>query len=159
MSSKIFLLFLGLLVLGIAESAPAQKEPESVIYTMKNCVDFARQGDKFVFNSKAALEATFWTGDKLCPKEAGDIDFDKYTLIGVDIHNSECWGFPMQYKLIRDESAKLYRFQVTHPRVIAPCRGLYHHDLWILTPKLPEGYEVEFEIKVKEEKDESPHKC
>lgn len=66
-----------------------------------------------------------------------------------------CHSFPMKHKLIKDEAAKLYRFQVTHPPVKAICAGIYHHTLWILAPKLPAGYDVDFTVSA-ERSEEKP---
>ncbi len=159
--TPIFSLTFGLLFLALSgfvsaqADSPKESELKTIVYEMKNCLNYSNEGSEYVFKSKKEFEAAIWTKSEYCPEKTDDIDFDKYTLLGVDIHNAECRHFLFKHKLIKDEAAKLYRLQVTHPPLQSICAGLYHHTLWILAPKLPAGYDVDFTVNV-EKSEEKP---
>lgn len=158
----LLLLALWLLILMATQKAAAQgaqTELETTVFTMNNCIDYSTLGNTFVIKTKEELEAVIWTEGELCPKKAADIDFAKYTLIGIDIYNAECHGFSFKHKLIKNEAARVYHLQVTHPPLESICAGIYHHSLWILAPKLPRDYDVAFKINevVSEKKQRDPY--
>lgn len=138
----------------VAANAPAQTpaakqtELETRVIALNYCVKPNFQNLKYVFNDLAELSSSLanYENGRDCREIIKEIDFSKYTLLGVDIYNPECQKFPLTHKVIRDEAFKLYRFQVTHPPVMMPCAGIYHHELWVLAPKMPKGYPVSFEI-------------
>ncbi len=135
-----------------AQTPPVkQTELETKIIALNYCVKFNFEKREYIFNDLQALSSSLanYENARDCRPLIKEIDFSKYTLLGVDIYNAECQKFPMTHKVIKDEAAKLYRFQVTHPPVSVPCRGMYHHELWILAPKMPDEYRVVFEIKEK----------
>jgi hypothetical protein len=147
-----FLLALGLpLLLLSAASTAATAQPvlETVKVNLAGCVNSDHEKPGFVFDDHEALKAAFYRSDeynKVCRKEAGRIDFAKYTLLGVDIRNAQCHEFLLEHKVVKDDAAQLYRFQITHPHHYSPCAGITTHGLWILVPKLPPGYRATFEI-------------
>lgn len=68
---------------------PKQQELETIVYEMKNCIDYTRFDDTFIFKSETELSAALWTKSEYCSEKTDDIDFDKYTLLGLDIYNAE----------------------------------------------------------------------
>ena len=80
------------------------------------------------------------------------IDFKRFTLLGVNINSGYCRvPVGLDYKTVRDDDKKLYTLQVSY---IDPqgsvCRAMSSYDLWVLVPKMPEGYEAKFEVKAVE---------
>ncbi len=146
-----FLLALGLQLL-LSTAARAQIVLETTKAELVGCVKYDHEKPGYVFEDQDTLEAAFYRADeynKVCRKEAGRIDFDKYTLLGVDIRNAQCHEFPLEHKVIKDDAAMLYRLQITHPHHYSPCAGITTHGLWVLVPKLPSGYRATFEISEK----------
>ncbi len=153
-----FLLALGLQLFFLNTASTAAAAQQTVLETTKvalvGCVKFdpeRAQDEKggYVFADQDALEAAFYRTDeynKVCRQEAGRIDFAKYSLLGVDIRNAQCHEFPLEHKVVKDDAAMLYRFQITHPHHYSPCAGITTHGLWVLVPKLPSGYKAVFEI-------------
>jgi hypothetical protein len=82
-----------------------------------------------------------------CLKNLEKIDFNKHTLLGIEINSGYC-GIPdgLQHQVVKDSERKKYFLKISYfyPRVT--CRALSRYDLWVLAPKLPAGYEVEFQI-------------
>jgi hypothetical protein len=160
---KYSLLFLTLLLFISAGPAAAQPDApkqvslKTIEVDLIYCIKFNFENPNYIFKTTLALESALrpYNNADICGEKIKDIDFSRYTLLGVDIYNGECHSFPMEHKVIKDEAAKLYRFQVTHPQAKIPCAGIYHHELWVLAPKLPEGYDVVFEIT--EKKPEKEH--
>lgn len=83
-----------------------------------------------------------------CLKNLEKIDFDKHTLLGIDINSGYC-GIPagLRYETVKDTENKQYLFNISYidPRGQV-CRAMSEYDLWALVPKLPAGYEVKFQV-------------
>src|ERR1044072_8140091 len=147
-----FLLALGLQLLLLGTKAAAQTELETTKVKLLGCIKYDHEKAGYVFDDQETLEAAFYRTDehrKFCRQEAGRIDFAKYSVIGLDIRNAQCHEFPLEHKVVKDDLAKLYRLQITHPHYDMPCAGLTVHGLWVLVPKLPPGYRATFEISEK----------
>lgn len=86
-----------------------------------------------------------------CLKKSEKIDFNKYTLLGIEINSGYC-RFPLglEYQTVKDEAKKQYLLAISYidPRN-SVCRARSQYDLWVLVPKLPDGYEVKFEVKAR----------
>jgi hypothetical protein len=84
-----------------------------------------------------------------CLENLEKIDFDKNTLLGLEINSGYC-GLPagLKYQTVKNEAEKQYRLTISY---IDPqgqvCRALSQYDLWLLVPKLPAGYAVIFDLK------------
>ncbi|HEV7643204.1 MAG TPA: hypothetical protein VGO50_04610 [Pyrinomonadaceae bacterium] len=145
-----FLLALGLQLLFLHTEAKAQPFVlETIKADLVGCVKYDHEKPGYVFEDLDALKAAFYPAgeyNKICRKEAGRIDFAKYSLLGVDIRNAQCHEFLLEHKVIKDDAAMLYRFRITHPHHYSPCAGITTHGLWVLVPKLPSGYRATFEI-------------
>jgi hypothetical protein len=76
--------------------------------------------------------------------DAPHIDFSKYTLIGQWLNLGNCpAGRGYDVSVVRDDAAREYRHHTVARSM--PCRGVSRKALWILVPKLPDGYTVRFE--------------
>jgi hypothetical protein len=74
------------------------------------------------------------------------IDFSEYSLIGVSqsIPRGCSSGIaPFIIQVIRDDRQKVYRHLTINARGL--CAGAPRHQSWVLVPKLPTGYKVEFD--------------
>ena len=84
-----------------------------------------------------------------CLRHLEKIDFEKHTLVGLNINSGYC-DVPvgLKYEVLKDDAAKQYLLNITY---IDPqgsvCRAMSDYDFWLLVPKLPEKYEVKFEVK------------
>jgi hypothetical protein len=120
---------------------------------LKGCIQtiFTTQ---FVIKDEAAYLKTIRNDASrdFCLKNVEKIDFGKHSLVGIDINSGYC-GIPtgLEYKVFKDSGKKQYLLDISY---IDPqgstCRALSQYDLWLLVPKLPEGYEVKFEVKARE---------
>jgi hypothetical protein len=83
-----------------------------------------------------------------CLKNLEKIDFGKHTLLGIEINSGYCRiPLGLQHQVVRDSERKRYFLKISYidPRG-RTCRAMSQYDLWVLAPKLPAGYEVEFQI-------------
>jgi hypothetical protein len=86
---------------------------------------------------------------KSCLKTIEKIDFNKHSLLGIEINSGYC-GIPLglKHQAAKDEAKKQYLLSISYldPQG-AVCRAYSQYDLWVLVPKIPAGYEVKFEVK------------
>jgi hypothetical protein len=85
-----------------------------------------------------------------CRKNLEKIDFSKHSLLGMYITSDYCdRPHGLEYKTLRDDAKKLYTLQVsyTDPRG-SLCRRIGHYDLWVLVPKMPDGYKAAFDLRM-----------
>lgn len=119
---------------------------------LKGCIQtiFTKQ---FVIKDEAAYLKTIRNDASrdFCLKNLEKIDFGKRSLVGIDINSGYC-GIPagLKYKVVKDSEKKQYLLDISYddPKY-SVCRAVSQYDLWLLVPKLPEGYEVKFEVKAK----------
>lgn len=86
-----------------------------------------------------------------CLANLEKIDFDKNSLLGININSGYCRKpAGLEHEVIKDENNNKYIFKI---RFIDPqgsvCRALSSYDLWIIVPKIPDDFNVEFEITPK----------
>ncbi|MGC2234717.1 MAG: hypothetical protein WA584_00970 [Pyrinomonadaceae bacterium] len=87
-----------------------------------------------------------------CLKNLEKIDFARHTLLGIQINSGYC-RVPagLEYKVVKDAEKKQYLPDISYidPRG-STCRALSQYDLWLLVPKIPEGYDVKFQVKARQ---------
>jgi hypothetical protein len=85
-----------------------------------------------------------------CLKNLEKIDFDKHTLVGIELNTGYC-DVPLldPILVVKSEAEKQYLVKISYLEPAEPCRALGQYDLWLLVPKLPENYTVKFEVKGK----------
>ncbi len=88
-------------------------------------------------------------GGDICRKILEKIDFSKHTLLGIYITSDYCnRPHGLEYKTIRDDTKKLYTLQVSYTDPQGSlCRRIGHYDLWVLVPKMPDGYDAAFNLQ------------
>lgn len=83
-----------------------------------------------------------------CVKNAENLDFEKFSYIGMQINSGYC-RYPkgLKQKIIQNNSKKEYVLDVSY---IDPegqvCRALSRYDLWVQVPKLQEDFKVVFNV-------------
>lgn len=83
-----------------------------------------------------------------CLKNLEKIDFDKNTLLGIELNTGYCRTPPgLESQAVKDEAEKQYILNISYTGPQGLCRALSQYDLWILVPKLPENYTVKFNVK------------
>jgi len=90
------------------------------------------------------------TSRERCLKDLEKIDFEKQTLIGIEINTGYC-DTPLldPIRVLKDEAEKQYLVKISYLEPPELCRAMSQYDLWLLVPKLPEDYTVKFEVKGK----------
>lgn len=83
-----------------------------------------------------------------CLKNLEKIDFDKHTLIGIELNTGYCrTPLGLEAQAVKDETEKQYTLKITYIGPQGTCRALSQYDLWLLVPKLPDNYMVKFDVK------------
>lgn len=78
------------------------------------------------------------------------IDFDKYTLAGYNINTGDCYRPPgLSQQVFNDAGEKRYVMEISYTQRHGSCHIPRWHAVWVLVPKLPEGYGFEFALKEK----------
>ena len=107
---------------------------------------FGEAGDEYVITNDSLYRNLLKFGVTVCENYTlPDIDFSTYTLLGKYTVSD---GEPKYYKreVIKDENRKKYIYSI-----FIKCKNNYKAALsmnWVLVPKLPEGYSVEFSVEV-----------
>ncbi len=111
------------------------------------CINFKTLYSVQVVNDEQTLAELFnKTRVRECSEHAPPVDFNTHTLIGVQVRAGSCEaGQRFRHRLIRDDAKK--RYLVMLDWLGNPCRGLGFYELWLKTPKLTEGYHVEYEVR------------
>jgi hypothetical protein len=83
-----------------------------------------------------------------CLKNLEKINFDKHTLIGVELNTGYCrTPSGLEAQAVKDETEKQYVLKISYIEPPGSCRALSQYDLWLLVPKLPEKYTIKFDVK------------
>jgi hypothetical protein len=115
---------------------------------LKGCLPIYRQSQLVIKDNETYLKAMHDTDRKRCLKEVEKIDFKRHALLGIEINSGYC-GYPLglRYETVKDVEKRQYVVNISYldPRG-SVCRAYSQYDLWLLVPKLPDGYEVKFEV-------------
>lgn len=139
----------------LLNTQPKQKtEPlETRAFEMKGCIQTIYNKQFVINDNEAYLKAIRNDASReRCLKDLEKIDFAKHTLLGIEINSGYCrTPGGLEYKAIKDETKKQYLLNISYldPKG-SVCRALSQYDLWLFVPKLPEDYEVKFEVKARE---------
>jgi hypothetical protein len=133
--------------------SPSIKKPETLetrAIDLKGCIHTYFQRSYVIRDEETYLKAIRNDASRpFCLKNVEKIDFTKHTLLGIEINSGYC-RVPegLTYKTIKDSAKKQYLLEISYlDPGYATCRALSQYDLWVLIPKLPEGYEAEFKVK------------
>ena len=85
---------------------------------------------------------------KFCLENLEKIDFKKNSLLGINLNTGYCrTPLGLTFQAVKNEEEKIYSVNITYLGPGGICRALSSYDLWILVPKLPDKYEVKFDVK------------
>jgi len=147
------LLCLFIIALSLLSSGASAQALETRAFEMKGCIQTIYEKQFVIKDNEAFLKAIRSDASReRCVKDLEKIDFTKHTLLGIEINSGYC-RIPvgLEHKALKDETKKQYVVEISwlDPRG-STCRALSQYDLWLLVPKLPEGYEVKFELRAKD---------
>ncbi len=122
---------------------------ESLEIDLKGCIQtifkkefVIRTREEFISSIRSDASRDF------CLNNLEKIDFETHSLLGIDINSGYCRRpAELDFEVEKIESEKIYRLKISYadPRG-SVCRALSQYDLWVLVPKIPDGFEVKFEI-------------
>jgi len=116
---------------------------------LKGCIQ-TFFGDQFVIKDRETFLKKIRSDasrDK-CLKDFGKFDFDKHTLLGIELNTGYCrTPLGLEAQAVKNETEKQYVLKISYIEPRGTCRALSQYDLWLLVPKLPENYTVKFEVK------------
>jgi hypothetical protein len=118
---------------------------------LKGCIWTYRQ-QSFVIKDEAAFlkEIRNDLSRDRCLKDLEKIDFDKHTLVGIELNTGYCDAPLLEpVQVVKTDAEKKYIVKISYLEPAEPCRALSQYDLWLLVPKLPDNYTVKFEVKGK----------
>lgn len=114
-------------------------------------------GDCFLYTSLDSQvvidDATKWTAFKqkylkYCDTlKLESIDFSKHMLVGYKLRVYAC-NVAFHRKLIIDDSAKTYTYSIK-TELCRGCNSELNSPNWVIMPKLPAGYKMDFRNKVR----------
>jgi hypothetical protein len=148
--NKRFSIFIFIAVLiACAEVEISAQILETKDFEMKGCIRIYGE-ERFVIKTEAEfLKAV--RGDasrKYCLENLEKIDFDKNSLLGINLNTGYCrTPLGLKYRAVKNENEKIYSINITYLEPRGVCRALSSYDLWLLVPKLPDEYEVKFDVK------------
>jgi len=97
-----------------------------------------------VFNDSKSLKEAMPKEIRNCEREQiSDIDFEKFTLIGIGTNVGCPGGSLVLLTIEKDSSKKVYTVKLAVVNY-NPCRGLSYIARWALVPKIPSDYKIEF---------------
>jgi hypothetical protein len=117
---------------------------------LKGCVQMYRQKEFVIKDKEDYLKNIRRDAQKqACIEKAETLEFEKYSYVGLEINSGYCRRPEgLEYNIAKDAEKKQYILNVSY---IDPqgqvCRALSRYDLWFRVPKLPEEYEVIFEVE------------
>jgi hypothetical protein len=119
---------------------------------LKGCIQTFRKTQHVIRDRETFLKTIRAdAGRNWCLENLETIDFEQHSLLGIAIDSGYC-GVPsgLKYQVIKDAEKKRYLLHISYidpGRAI--CRALRLYDLWLLVPRVPPDYEVEFEVSAK----------
>lgn len=132
---------------GFIEAQEEQKieSVEMISVNISNsCSMFVVGWEGKVFEDKETFDKAIAGGKLNCASETmPKIDFQKYTLIGVGATVGNCAaGQTFVVTVKKDVTKKIYLVETMSG--LGPCRGTSYMARWVLVPKLPIDYKIEF---------------
>lgn len=149
LSLAAFLLLLANPADASAQNGDGRSALETKQLDVKKCIDFRYPVERLVIKDAAAMKSLVRNdaSREWCLEHLKDVDFGKQSLVGIELHTGWCRNPPLTYRVIKEAAKKKYLLSVLYELPKEPCRALDRYELWVLVPKLPAQYEVEFEVK------------
>lgn len=84
-----------------------------------------------------------------CLKNVEKIDFEKNSLLGIAINSGYChYPLGLKFEALKNDQKKEINLKISY---IYPkgslCRAVSRYGLWVLVPKIPDGFEVKFDVR------------
>lgn len=140
----------------ILDNALPTKDNHQVLVSreidLKGCIH-THSGKQFIIKDEATYLKTIRNDGSRdhCLKNLEKIDFEKNSLLGLEINSGYCRRpIGLEFQVLKDETTKEYQFNIdyTDPKG-SVCRALSQYDLWVLVPKIPDGFTVKFDVQPK----------
>jgi hypothetical protein len=150
MKKRFSIFIFAFVLIACADFSISAQVLETKRFEMKNCIPI--YGEKsFVIKTEAEFLETVRNdaSRKYCLENLEKIDFDKNSLFGINLNTGYCrTPLGLEYRTERNKKEKFYALNITYtdPQG-AGCRALSSYDLWVLVPKLPDDYEVKFNVQ------------
>ena len=136
------------LIIFSAAAAKAQNLETREI-DLKNCIQtYFRQ--EFIIQTREAFLKTIRSdaGRDFCLKNFESLDFDKNTLLGIELNSGYCRKpVGLKSQAVKVKAEKKIVLQITYAEPGVTCRAVSQYDLWVLVPKIPKNFQVKFEVK------------
>lgn len=131
-------------------SIAANQKLELRPINLRGCIQTIFTKQFLIRNKEAYLKAVRSDASrKWCLEQVEQIDFDKYSLVGVELDTGYCrTPLGLEYQVTKDPSKKQYVMQIGWSKG-AICRALSEYPLWVLVPRLPADYGLVFEARAK----------
>ncbi len=140
-------LFVFFTTIFVNAQSPETKVLETKQYDMKGCVRLWFE-EKIIKNQADFLQAIRNdAGREKCLQDLEKIDFDKYSLFGIQMNTGYC-RYPngLKWEAIEDKTKKELTINISYIKPNGVCRALSQYDLWLLLPKIPADYQLKTEI-------------
>lgn len=148
-----FCCFMGVIVAGrsaaVTPSSEAGKTLRVRPYDIGRCMTAInpQERDKgVVIHDEQTLKSQHWNSPECRTNTATQIDFARWMLVGREFvipGGCSSGGNAFAVSVTQDDRRRTYTHTVTSG--IGPCAGQSNHQIWLLVPKLPSGYRIEFQ--------------
>jgi hypothetical protein len=136
-----------------SESRPTISANAEIIETrpidIKGCIKGSRSGQFVIKDAESFQKAIRADGSRdWCHENLESIDFTKHSLLGISLVTDYC-NRPrgLAHRLIKDTATKKYLFDISYHTPLSVCRRMGYWDVWVLAPKIPDDYEVMFQVR------------
>ena len=150
MVKKYFSIFIFVFILiACAEIELSAQVLETKSFEMKGCMWlYGKESSVIKTETEFLKEIRNDASRKFCLENLEKIDFKKNSLLGINLNTGYCRTPPgLTFQAEKNKEEKIYSVNITYFGPEGVCRALSSYDLWILVPKLPDKYEVKFNIK------------
>jgi hypothetical protein len=149
-------LFFILFFFSLAIIANAQSSETKIVklqqFEMKGCIQLFYESEKLIKNQPDFLQAIRNDASReKCLQDLEKIDFDKYSLFGIEINSGYCrYPIGLKWEAIEDTTKKEFHINISYIKPNGTCRALSQYDLWLLLPKIPNDYQVKSQISARQ---------
>lgn len=153
-NSATFMLFCcSIVTLSIADkigaTTPEQASTQNLTirkYEFARCISMPIGESEIVIQDEQTRRSLFRMSPDCKMGYDASVDFNRWTLIGRRFTipgGCSRGGNPFIIGVTQDNHSRVYRHTVTTG--VGPCAGGANPQIWVLVPKLPTGYRVEFQ--------------
>jgi len=124
---------------------PLYARPYELSRCLKRIAPMDRKGG-VVIQDEQTLQSRWIDAPGCKTEKSSSIDFSQSTLLGrgfVIPGGCSRGGNAFTLSVTQDPKRRVYTHTITHG--IGPCAGQSTHEIWVLVPKLPTGYQVDFQ--------------